>query len=77
MRCEICGSPVDTRGRTRYRRMGSGAQVEARGPRRCSECRRSGCPSCLRVVEGRADDFFFEEFLCAPCLEREEARCLS
>jgi hypothetical protein len=42
--------------------------VRARWLEQCSECGRLGCPKCLCVVDERADDFFFDVFLCLDCL---------
>ncbi len=70
-RCEMCGTVVPPWAELSYPRIGSGAQSRVlRGPQHCAECGRLGCPTCLRVVEERVDDFFIDEPTCLPCLRR-------
>jgi len=62
---------VDPWGELLYPRVSAPtATVLARGLQRCSECGRLACPTCLRVVEQRADDFFFDQFACLACLRK-------
>jgi hypothetical protein len=51
-----------------------GGELVAKGPQRCSGCGRRGCPRCLRVLEERTDDFFFDVLLCPDCIEQEKRR---
>jgi hypothetical protein len=75
IRCGICGERVDPWGRLDYPRVAAEAgAVQMSGLQECSECGRRGCPSCLRVVEERADDFFFDRFACVGCLKKEKRR---
>jgi len=68
-RCEICGGAVDVSHELVYPRAPKAVpSVRARGLEQCSECGRLGCPKCLCVVDERADDFFFDVFLCLDCL---------
>jgi hypothetical protein len=73
--CEICGRRVDLAEKLRYERVGQRkAQFQSDELLSCVGCKRRGCPECLRSIEDRADDFFFDEFLCGDCLRAEQDR---